>query len=269
MNENNIMKKYSLLLKKLKEKKKIAVAFSGGIDSSLVAYAAMQAEIEVILITLTSPLFSFHDEEMAKRFTQQFDLPHVFVPHSLDKHVSQNDIMRCYYCKSEEAKLWKETARKHGFTIVSDGANFDDLQDEKRPGVKACSELDIWHPLAEVQLTKKEIRDIAKKLGLPMWNRPSNACLASRIRYGEKITLAKLRRIEASEDFLRTISPQVRVRTHNGIARIEVPITAIRDMLGKRRGIVTYLKSLGFIYITLDLEGYRSGSMHEENTIGE
>lgn len=172
--------------------------------------------------------------------------------------------MRCYYCKSDEAKICKDVAKEHGFSIVADGTNYDDIKDSRRPGVKASSEHEIWHPLAEVKITKKEGRNILKELGLSIWNRPSNACLASRIMYGEEITLEKLARIEKAEDFLREISPQIRVRLHKNITRIEIPIEFLIDVLRKREEIVEYMKKIGFIYITLDLEGFRSGSMHEE-----
>ena len=259
-----MMEKYSLLLKKMKEKGKVAVAFSGGVDSSLVAYVAKQAGIESLLITLTSPLFPSYELKMAKEIASQLKIPHVIFRHSFHAEIAKNDVRRCYYCKTHEAKLWKEIAKKHGFNVVADGSNFDDLQDKKRPGVKASSEQGIWHPLAEAKITKKEARDMAKKLGLKIWNKPSNACLASRIAYGEEITLKKLKMVEEAEDFLRTISPQIRVRFHKSIARIEVPIEKMNDVLKRKREIVAYLKKLGFIYVTLDLEGYRSGSMHEE-----
>jgi len=253
-----------LLLKKMKEKGKVAIAFSGGVDSTLVAYVAKEAGIDVLLITLTSPLFPSYELKMAKEIASQLEMPHIIFRHSFHAEIAKNDVQRCYYCKKEEAKLWKEIAKKHSFNVVADGSNFDDLQDEKRPGVRASSEQGIWHPLAEVKITKKEARNIAKKLGLKIWNKPSNACLASRIAYGEKITLKKLKMVEKAEDFLRGISPQIRVRLHKSIARIEIPIDSMSAVLDAREEIVAYLKKLGFVYVTLDLEGYRSGSMHEE-----
>lgn len=259
------MEKYVLLLEKLREKKKLAIAFSGGVDSALVAYAAKQTGIDVILITLTSPLFSMYDEKIAKQIAQEFDFFHIVVPHSLDKHVMKNEVMRCYYCKYDEGRVWKDVAQKHGFSIVADGANYDDVQDIRRLGIKACNELGIWHPLAETKISKKEVRNIAKKIGLPIWNRPSNACLASRIAYGEEITIKKLEMIEEAETLLRRISPQVRVRLHRNIARIEVPIDVFKNIILKRGKIVEQLRKIGFVYVSLDLDGYRTGSMHEEN----
>ncbi|KAA0001185.1 MAG: ATP-dependent sacrificial sulfur transferase LarE [Thermoplasmata archaeon] len=257
-------KKYSQLLKKMKEKGKVAIAFSGGIDSTLVAYAAKQAGIDALLITLTSPLFPSYDAKKAKEIARELGIRHIFISHSLDANIAKNDVKRCYYCKMHEAKIWKEVAKKNGFNIVADGANFDDLKDERRPGTKASSKEGIWHPLAEVKITKEDVRNIAKKIGLKIWNKPSNACLASRIAYGEEITEKKLQMVEEAENFLRNISPQIRVRLHRSIARIEVPVEKMNKVLKAKKEIVAHLKKLGFVYITLDLEGYRSGSMHEE-----
>jgi uncharacterized protein len=259
-----MMEKYYSLLKKMKEKEKVAIAFSGGVDSTLVAYAAKQAEIDALLITLTSPLFPSFDLNKAKEIAYNLDIPHIIMSHSLHSDVVANSVKRCYYCKSREGKTWKDIAKKHGFDIVADGTNIEDAQDKKRPGVKASSEQGIWHPLAEMKITKKDVRNILKTLGLQMWDKPSNACLASRIAYGEEITIEKLKMVERAEKFLGNISPYTRVRLHKNIARIEIPLDAISTLLEAREKIVAKLKKLGFVYITLDLEGYRSGSMHED-----
>lgn len=264
MKRKEYMDKYHLLLKTLKDKKKIAIAFSGGIDSTLLAYAAKQAEIVTLLITITSPFFSKFDENMAVKIASDLGFYHVLVPHDLDANVVKNPINRCYYCKNDEAKIWKKIAEQHGYSIVADGCNVDDVQDEHRPGILACNKKGIWHPLAEVNITKMEIRNIARAIGISIWNRPSNACLASRIQFGEEITIQKLQMIEKAEDFLRKISPQVRVRLHQNIARIEVPISYLKNVLTIRKEIVSFMHKIGFVYITLDLRGYRSGSMHED-----
>ncbi len=261
---NKDIDKYNLLLKKLKEKKKIAVAFSGGIDSTLLAYAAKQAEIDSLLITVTSPFFSKFDEKITVKIASNLGLKHVLIPHNLDIDVVKNPINRCYYCKKDEAKTWKKIAEQNGYPIVADGCNIDDVNDEYRPGILACNEEGIWHPLAELNITKTEIRNISRFLGIEIWDRPSNACLASRIQYGEEITIPKLEKIEMAEDFLRKISPQVRVRLHNNIARIEVPISQLKAILTLREKIISFMHKLGFVYITLDLEGYRSGSMNKD-----
>jgi len=264
IDDKEIMKKYSYLIKSLKEKKKIAIAFSGGLDSSFVAYVAKQAGIDILLLTVTSPLFSKHDEKLTKKFAEMINVPQVILSSSLDEEVIRNDLMRCFHCKNGEAKIWISAAKEHGFSLVADGINYDDIHDKRRPGVFASCKKGIWHPLVEMKITKKEIRVLAKKFGLPQWNQPSNACLASRIAFGEEITKEKLFRIENAEAFLRTLSPQVRIRLHNTIARIEVPVEYIPIILSKRKEIVEYMKKLNFTYITLDLLGYRSGSMHEE-----
>jgi uncharacterized protein len=260
---NKDIDKYHLLLNKLKEKKKIAVAFSGGIDSTLLAYAAKQAEIDSLLITVTSPFFSKFDEKITVKIASNLGLKHVLIPNNLDIDVVKNPINRCYYCKKDEAKTWKKIAEQNGYPIVADGCNIDDVNDEHRPGILACNEEGIWHPLAELNITKTEIRNISRFLGIEIWDRPSNACLASRIQYGEEITIPKLEKIEMAEDFLRKISPQVRVRLHNNIARIEVPISQLKAILILREKIISFMHKLGFVYVTLDLEGYRSGSMNE------
>lgn len=264
MTKKEYMDKYHFLIKKLKEKKKIAIAFSGGIDSTLLAYAAKQAKIDVLLITVTSPFFSKFDENITVKIANDLDFSHILVSQDLDYKVVKNPINRCYYCKNDEAEIWKKTADKHGFSIVADGCNFDDVRDEHRPGILACNEKGIWHPLAEANITKKDIRNIAKTIEISTWNRPSNACLASRIQFGEEITIQKLQMIEKAEDFLRNISPQVRVRLHQNIARIEVPICYLNDILRMREKIISYFHKIGFVYITLDLNGYVSGSMHED-----
>lgn len=264
MRRKEFMEKYRFLLKTLKEKKKIAIAFSGGIDSTLLAYAAKQAEIETLLITITSPFFSKFDENMAVEIASDLGFFHVLIPHDLGINVIQNLSNRCYYCKKDEAKIWKRIAAEQGYSIVADGCNIDDVRDEHRPGILACNELDIWHPLAEANIKKIEIRNIARIIGVSIWDRPSNACLASRIQFGEEITIQKLQMIERGEDFLRKFSPQVRIRLHQNIARIEVPISHFKVILAMREKITSFMYKTGFVYIALDLGGYRSGSMHED-----
>lgn len=256
--------KYNMLLNKLKDKKNVAIAFSGGIDSTLLAYAAKQVDVDTLLITVTSPFFSKFDEEMTIKIASNLGLNHILISHDLDSYVVKNPINRCYYCKKNEAKTWKNIAEQNGYSIVADGCNIDDLHDKDRPGILACNEEGIWHPLAESNITKREIRNIARILGIMIWDKPSNACLASRIKYGEEITIPKLEMIEMAEDFLRKISPQVRVRLHQNIARIEVPISQLKALLSIREEIISFMHKLGFVYVTLDLEGYRSGSMNED-----
>jgi len=261
--------KYTLLLETLKEKRKIAIAFSGGIDSTLLAYAAKHASIETILITVTSPFFSKFDENMAVRVAEDLDFRHILVHHDLDEKVIGNPINRCYFCKTDEAKIWKEIALKHGFSIIADGCNIDDVHDEYRLGILACNQQGIWHPLADVNMTKIDIRNIARTIDISTWDRPSNACLASRIQFGEKITIQKLLKIEKAEDFIRKISPLIRVRLHKNIARIEVPISHLNNILTMRDEIISFMREIGFLYITLDLNGYISGSMNKDIAKGD
>jgi uncharacterized protein len=255
--------KYKNLLKNLSKYRKLAIAFSGGIDSTLLAYAAKQEKIKVILITVTSPLFSHHDEQLAKQIAQQMHLPHILIHQTIEKNVIDNTTRRCYHCKHEEATSWINEAQQRGYPTIADGANYDDLQDPHRPGIQACSKLGIHHPLADAKITKTDIRIIARQQGITTWNQPANACLASRIQYGEKITTEKLKQIEQAEDLLRNYSPMIRVRLHHHVTRIEVPIEYLHTIITNRTTILPQLKAIGLTYITLDLEGYRSGSMHE------
>jgi uncharacterized protein len=265
MKQDPPKQKFKILQKNLTKFPRLAIAFSGGIDSTLLAHGAKQAGISIILITVTSPLFSHYDEQMAKQIAQQMKLPHILVKQSLEKDVIKNTTMRCFHCKLGEASVWIKEAHNRGYPIIADGANFDDITDPHRPGIQACTQLKIKHPLADAYITKEDIRTIAHQQNIPTWNQPANACLASRIQYGEKITTAKLHKIEQAEEFLRTYSPTIRVRLHQNIARIEVPIECQSTILTNKKIIIKKMKNIGFIYITLDLDGYRSGSMHEGN----
>lgn len=255
--------KYKILLNNLSKYPKLAIAFSGGIDSTLLAHVAKQAKINVLLITVASPLFSKYDEQLSKKIAKKLHLPHIIINQTLEKKVIENTTNRCYYCKHEEATTWIKEAHKRGYPTVVDGANYDDLKDPYRPGIRACSKLGIYHPLADVKITKADIRTIARQQGIPTWNQPANACLASRVQYGEKITIPKLKQIEQAEDILRYYSPTIRVRLHHNITRIEVPIEYLQTIIKNRTKIISQLKTIGLTYITLDLEGHRSGSMHE------
>jgi uncharacterized protein len=257
-------KKYVSLVKIMKEKKRVAIAFSGGVDSTLVALAAKEAGIDAMLITMVSPLLSAYETKKAIDRAHKLGIDHLSVPRVLPPEVVRNRETRCSHCKKEEADMLKSIAKKHAYNIVADGANFDDMLSEDRPGVKASSKKGIWHPLAEMKMTKKDIREILQDLAPEMWNEPSNSCLATRIAFGENVTAKKLSRIEKAEDFLRKISSNVRVRLHKSIVRIEVDRESMSHIIENKKEIIRYLKSLGFVYITLDLEGYRSGSMHEE-----
>ena len=257
-------KKYRALTDRLRSLGRAAVAFSGGVDSTLLLAAAQEVLGEnVLAVTLQAQTVPRQEMEEAKAFcaargitqlickADQFAIPGFrFNPED-----------RCYLCKKA---LFGEIARQaaeRGFPHVLDGTNADDVT-VYRPGRKAAEELGVVSPLLEAGLSKQEIRTISKALGLPTWRKPANACLATRFPYGAELTEAKLSMVEAAENvLLKAGYPQVRVRVHGSIARIEVPGEEMERLLGERDFIVEKLHGIGFPYVTLDLEGFRSGSM--------
>ncbi|MGC9307954.1 MAG: ATP-dependent sacrificial sulfur transferase LarE [Thermoplasmatota archaeon] len=250
---------YQCLVTALKEVDRVAVAFSGGVDSALVAQAAIDAGIETIAITVVSPVFARWQRRQATAAANEIGIQHIIVNADVFPPVGQD---RCYHCKLEMARLWTQTAAEHGFSIVADGVTIADLKDPSMPGAHAATEAGIWHPLAELELSGADIREMARYRGLSIWDAPSEACLASRLPPEETITREKLDRIEQAEDLLRSISPRVRVRCHGDIARIEVPPDAFEMVLQQRERIAARFIELGFRYVTLDLQGFRHGSMH-------
>lgn len=248
--------------------KSVLVAYSGGADSTfLLKIAQEELKDRVLAVTLKSEIHPLSEITVAKKMVQKFKVKHLIIDTEilLNKEFINNPKERCYICKKELFSQIKEIAKKHNLNFIIDGSNNDDL-DDYRPGMKAIRELKVRSPLQEALLTKDDIRLLSKEMDLPTWNKPSNSCLATRIPYGDKITLEKLKRIEQAEEFIHNLGiEQVRVRCHNNLARIEVRekdlIFLLKEDLRKR--IITQFKKLGFVYITLDLQGYRSGSMNE------
>jgi len=258
------MGKYSELLAVIRQEAgragRMAVAFSGGVDSSLVVKAAVDAGLEVLAVTVNSPLFSRADMENALAVAKEIGVTQIVVNSS---YIPENTTMRCYQCRKNMARLWKKSAVQEGFHVVADGVTADDVGDIFRLGVRASTEENILHPLADALFTSEDVVAAAKEAGLGVWNRPSNACLASRISYGEEITLEKLGMVEEAEEFLHGMSEALRVRMHNGIARIEVMPRDFGKILERREEVVSTFKKIGFVHVVLDIEGYRSGSMNE------
>jgi uncharacterized protein len=242
------------------------IAFSGGVDSCVVAKAAKEA-LGDRAIAVTSDSKTFPDTELdhAKKLAREIGIKHEIVKENELKNplFVKNPKNRCYQCRKGLIGGLKVVADRYNIATIVDGANADDTG-EHRPGMRAMKEAGVRSPLLELGFTKIAVRDIAKKFALSTHEKPAMACLASRIPYGERITKEKLHRIEKAEGLLRSIGlSQMRVRHHDSTARIEVPQDEIPAVLENRADIVERFKRLGFAYVTLDIEGYRSGSMDE------
>lgn len=244
---------------------KVAVAFSGGVDSALLLAVAHEVlGANAIAITAVSDVIPIREQNEAKAFCQQRSIKQVF--YSFDElevaGFSKNAPDRCYHCKRALFTGLRSLLEEQGFYTLVEGSNLDDLGDY-RPGLRALKELQIISPLKEARLTKAEIRYLACKLQLKEWNKPSYACLASRFAYGEEITSGKLKMVESAEQILYDLGlRQFRVRVHDKLARIEVMESDMNVVLKNREKLVPLFKKLGFVYIALDLDGYKSGNMN-------
>ncbi|MCX7884837.1 MAG: ATP-dependent sacrificial sulfur transferase LarE [Caloramator sp.] len=262
----NSKEKYMSLVKYLEGLDKVLVAFSGGVDSTFLLKAAKDAIGESVLaVTFNSPYIPSWEVEEAKKFTKDIGVKHLIINMPIINEIKDNPENRCYLCKKAVFTCAIDVAKKENIKYVLDGTNADDTRDY-RPGMKALKELDIKSPLLELGFTKEDIRLISKEVGLLTWDKPAYACLLSRIPYGEKIETEKLKKIEKSEMYLMSIGFKgVRVRSHEDIARIEAPKNQRFKFLNDELldDIVKNLKGYGFKYVTLDLEGYRTGSLNE------
>ncbi len=247
----------------------VAVAFSGGLDSTVLAKAAQLALKErAIAVTGISASMAAGEFEECQELARQIGIRHeILQTDELSNPAYQkNDANRCYHCKTELFLQVEKLCQRLAVAVVADGSNRDD-HGEHRPGLRAAQERKVRSPLAEVGLSKPEIRRLAKDWNLPTWDKPAAPCLSSRIAYGETVTPERLTMVDQAERFLRQQGFQpLRVRYHKGdMARIEVPVDAIPRLVASesRRELVEYLKSLGFKYVSLDLEGFRSGSLNQ------
>lgn len=245
----------------------VMVAFSGGVDSSLLLkMAGMYAEEQgkkVYAVTAHTELHALQDMQIAKQITEELGAVHIVLElQELEQaDIRNNPLDRCYRCKKYLFGKIKEKAEELQALTVLEGTNADDML-VYRPGIRAVEELGIKSPLREAGFAKEEVRRLAKEYGISAADRPSAPCLATRFPYGEFLDRQKLARVEQGEQFLRSMGfYNVRLRVHGDIARIEVDDTDMNQLLGNRKDIINYLKALGYQYITMDLEGFRSGSM--------
>lgn len=254
-------KKLAVLLEKCMP---LAVAFSGGVDSTYLLHEAVKAgKGKVTALIMKTPSVPERELDEAVTFCKSRGISFFVLPADPFSAAGfrENGRDRCYICKHFLFSALLEKAKEEGVPFVADGTNADDRK-EFRPGLRALKELEIRSPLAEAGLTKKEIRELSEKEGLPTWNKPSFSCLATRFPYGEELTVEKLRRTDAAENLLAELGfTQRRVRVHGNLARIEVLPAEIPLLLERRDMISSRLEELGFLYTTVDLKGFRSGSM--------
>ncbi len=262
--------KFKNLIEILTDMQSAVLAYSGGVDSTFLLKALQISGIKILAVTAVSETTPSIDFLTAKKMTSEFGIEHRVIKTeelSIEEFVN-NTPDRCFFCKDELFKKLSDIASSEGYRCVLDGSNVDDTSDF-RPGRIAATKYNVRSPLIEAGITKEEVRKLSRQLGLSTWDKPSSPCLSSRFPYGQRITKEALQRVEKAEDFLRSLGfHEIRVRDHNGIARIEVGEDEIELLLmpEKRKIISETLKSLGYKFISVDLDGYKTGSMNR--TIG-
>lgn len=260
--------KFDILNKILKEMGGVLIAFSGGVDSTFLASAAHQTlGKRALAVTGRSVTLAQSEFIESIQLAEHIGIRHRIVDTAEIKveEFGNNPPNRCYYCKNELYTILRDVAAEEGLPFILDGSNADDKGDH-RPGMKAARDLEVRSPLMEAGFTKSEIRELSKEMGLPTWDKPAMACLSSRFPYGDKITPEKISQVEKAEASLRALGfRQLRVRHHGTIARIEIPEDEIPALFENSLAgeVIKRIKDAGFSYVTLDLEGFRSGSMNE------
>ncbi len=267
LNDHHLAEKEKRLIKELRNYSPLLIAFSGGVDSTYLLYAAHQAMGDkAVAVTAISDIYPARETASAKKFCRQMGVHHVLVhtdPMTSAEFI-KNTRDRCYICKKHMFAGFFDEAKKKGLPYIAHGANIDDEKDF-RPGLKAAREMGVAAPLADVKLTKQDIRALSRKAGLDIWDKPASGCLATRIPYGTEIRVERLKRVEKAEQILFDAGfPECRVRCHGDLAKIEVPEADMGRLVKPeyRSGIVNSLRQIGFLYVAIDMEGYQSGRLN-------